>query len=95
MNDNADFSLSGHWAEWLQALDAVIACDGRNRATFLLRKRFDRARAQRAALPPVWSTRCCNTIALISFAPARTVTWCTSNPTQRRAFTRAPSSKGG
>jgi len=76
MNDNADFSLSGHWAvlppdpdpteteEWLQALDAVIACDGRNRATFLLRKLFDRARAQRVALPPVWSTPYCNTIAL-------------------------------
>jgi len=76
MNDTADFSLSGHWAvlppdpdptetqEWLQALDAVIACDGRNRATFLLRKLFDRARAQRVALPPVWSTPYCNTIAL-------------------------------
>jgi pyruvate dehydrogenase E1 component len=76
MNDNADFSLSGHWAvlppdpdptetaEWLQALDAVIECDGRNRATFLLRKLFDRARAQRVALPPVWSTPYCNTIAL-------------------------------
>ncbi len=76
MNDNADFSLSGHWAvlppdpdptetqEWLQALDAVIECDGRNRATFLLRKLFDRARAQRVALPPVWSTPYCNTIDL-------------------------------
>jgi pyruvate dehydrogenase E1 component len=56
MNDNSDFSLSGHWAvlppdpdptetdEWLQALDAVIEREGRERATFLLRRLFDRAR---------------------------------------------------
>ena len=76
MNDNSDFSFSGHWAvlppdpdptetaEWLQALDTVIECEGRDRATFLLRKLFDRARALRVALPPVWSTPYCNTIAL-------------------------------
>jgi len=76
MNDNSDFSLSGHWAvlppdpdptetdEWLQALDAVIEREGRERATFLLRRLFDRARVQRVALPPVWSTPYCNTIEL-------------------------------
>jgi pyruvate dehydrogenase E1 component len=76
MNDSTDFSLSGHWAvlppdpdpteteEWLQALDAVVEREGRSRATFLLRRLFDRARAQRVALPPVWSTPYCNTITL-------------------------------
>ncbi len=76
MIDRSDFSFSGHWAvlppdpdpteteEWLQALDAVIENEGRDRATFLLRKLFDRARARRVALPPVWSTPYCNTVAL-------------------------------
>jgi len=76
MNDRSDSSFSGHWAvlppdpdpteteEWLQALDAVIESEGRDRATFLLRKLFDRARARRVALPPVWSTPYCNTVAL-------------------------------
>lgn len=76
MTDRSDFSCSGHWAvlppdpdpteteEWLEALDAVIAHAGRARATFLLRQLFDRARARRVALPPVWSTPYCNTIAL-------------------------------
>jgi pyruvate dehydrogenase E1 component len=76
MIDRSDFSFSGHWAvlppdpdpteteEWLQALDTVIENEGRDRATFLLRKLFDRARARRVALPPVWSTPYCNTVAL-------------------------------
>ena len=75
MTDRSEFSFSGHWAvlppdpdpteteEWLDALDAVIAHAGRDRATFLLRQLFDRARARRVALPPVWSTPYCNTIA--------------------------------
>ena len=76
MNDSTDFNFSGHWTvlppdpdptetrEWQQALDAVIEYQGRDRATFLLRQLFDRARAQRVALPPVWSTPYCNTIGL-------------------------------
>ena len=75
MTDRSEFSFSGHWAvlppdpdpteteEWLDALDAVIAHAGCDRATFLLRQLFDRARARRVALPPVWSTPYCNTIA--------------------------------
>ena len=76
MTDLSDLNFSGHWAvlppdqdptetkEWLQALDAVIENEGRERATFILRKLLDHARAQRVALPPVWSTPYCNTISL-------------------------------
>jgi pyruvate dehydrogenase E1 component len=65
MTDLSDLSFSGHWAvlpqdpdpmetkEWLQALDAVLEHEGRERATFILRKLLDHARAQRVALPPV------------------------------------------
>jgi pyruvate dehydrogenase E1 component len=81
MTDRSDFSFSGHWAvlppdpdptetmEWLDALDGVIDHVGRDRATFLLRKLFDRARARRVLLPPVWSTPYCNTIALADQPP--------------------------
>jgi pyruvate dehydrogenase E1 component len=48
----------------MQALDAVIENEGRERATFILRKLLDHARAQRVALPPVLSTPYCNTISL-------------------------------
>ena len=76
MTDLSDLNFSGHWAvlppdqdptetnEWMQALDAVIENEGRERATFLLRKLLDYARAQRVALPPVFSTPYCNTISL-------------------------------
>ncbi len=76
MTDLSDLSLSGHWAvlppdqdptetkEWMQALDAVIENEGRERATFILRKLLDHARTQRVALPPVLSTPYCNTISL-------------------------------
>ncbi|HTS52348.1 MAG TPA: alpha-ketoglutarate dehydrogenase [Burkholderiales bacterium] len=76
MTDLSDLSLSGHWAvlppdqdptetrEWTQALDAVIENEGRERATFILRKLLDHARTQRVALPPVLSTPYCNTISL-------------------------------
>ena len=81
MTDRSEFSFSGHWAvlppdpdpteteEWLEALDAVVAHAGRDRATFLLRRLFDRARARRVALPPVWSTPYGNTIALADQPP--------------------------
>ena len=69
MTDRSEFSFSGHWAvllpdpdptetqEWLEALDGVVEREGRDRATFLLRRLFDRARARRVALPPRWSLR--------------------------------------
>ena len=81
MTDRSEFSFSGHWAvlppdpdpteteEWLEALNAVVAHAGRDRATFLLRRLFDRARARRVALPPVWSTPYGNTIALADQPP--------------------------
>ena len=81
MTDRSAFSFSGHWAvlppdpdpieteEWLQALDAVIEHEGRDRATSLPRQLFDRARSLRVTLPPVWSTPYCNTIALADQPP--------------------------
>ena len=42
----------------------VLEHEGRERATFILRKLLDHARAQRVALPPVWSTPYCNSISL-------------------------------
>jgi pyruvate dehydrogenase E1 component len=50
--------------EWLDAFDALIAAEGPERATFVLRKLLDRARAQRVPLPPVFNTPYRNTIAL-------------------------------
>ena len=44
--------------------DAIIENEGRERATFILRKLLDHARAQRVPLPPVLSTPYCNTISL-------------------------------
>ena len=76
MTDLSEFSFSGFWRvmpqdadpiesrEWLEAFDAVIEAEGRERATFLLRKLLDRARARRVALPPVLNTPYCNTIPL-------------------------------
>jgi len=76
MTDLSDLTGSGHWAvlppdldpietkEWLQALDTIIESEGRERATFILRKLLDYARAQRVALPPVFSTPYANTISL-------------------------------
>ncbi len=50
--------------EWLEAFDALIAAEGRDRATFVLRRLFDHARKQRVRLPPVLNTPYKNTIAL-------------------------------
>ncbi|MBI3915777.1 MAG: pyruvate dehydrogenase (acetyl-transferring), homodimeric type [Betaproteobacteria bacterium] len=50
--------------EWLEAFDAVVEAEGRERATFLLRTLLDRARTRRVALPPVLNTPYCNTIPL-------------------------------
>jgi pyruvate dehydrogenase E1 component len=50
--------------EWLEAFDALVEAEGPERATFLLRKLLDRARAKRVPLPPVFNTPYKNTIAL-------------------------------
>src|SRR5438093_8283067 len=55
--------------EWLEAFDALVAAEGRERATFLLRKLLDHARARRVPLPPVLNTPYKNSIALADQAP--------------------------
>ena len=76
MTDLSDVSASSFWrvlqpdadpvetAEWLEAFDALVEQEGRERATFLLRKLLDRARAKRVPLPAVLNTPYCNTITL-------------------------------
>ena len=50
--------------EWLEAFDALVEAEGPDRATFLLKRLLDRARARRVKLPPVFNTAYKNTIAL-------------------------------
>jgi pyruvate dehydrogenase E1 component len=50
--------------EWLEAFRAVLETEGPERATFLIRKLLDEARAKRVPLPPVFNTPYCNTIGL-------------------------------
>ncbi|HUF20343.1 MAG TPA: alpha-ketoglutarate dehydrogenase [Burkholderiales bacterium] len=50
--------------EWLEAFDAIVQQEGRDRATYILRKLLDHARVRRVPLPPVLNTPYCNTIAL-------------------------------
>jgi pyruvate dehydrogenase E1 component len=50
--------------EWLDALDGIIATQGRDRATYVLRKLWDHARAQQVRMPPVLNTPYRNTIDL-------------------------------
>ena len=50
--------------EWLEAFDALVESEGRERATFLLRKLLDHARARRVPLPPVLNTPYKNSIGL-------------------------------
>src|SRR5690349_15598400 len=76
MTDLADFVSSAFWRvnppdadpaetrEWLEAFDALVQAEGRERATFLLRKLLDHARARRVPLPPVLNTPYKNSIAL-------------------------------
>jgi pyruvate dehydrogenase E1 component len=76
MADLSELSSSAYWrvlqqdvdptetSEWIEAFDALIEKEGRERATFLLRKLLDRARARRVPLPPVLNTPYCNTIPL-------------------------------
>ncbi len=76
MTDLSQMSSSSYWRvlqpdtdpletnEWIDAFDALVAAEGRERATFILRKLLDRARARRVPLPPVLNTPYCNTISL-------------------------------
>jgi len=69
-------ALSGFWRvlpqdtdpvetkEWLDALSAVLEAEGPERATYLLRKLLDHARAKRVPMPSVLNTPYCNTIPL-------------------------------
>src|ERR1700752_1777222 len=50
--------------EWLDAFGALVQAEGRERATFLLRRLLDHARARRVPLPPVLNTPYKNTIGL-------------------------------
>jgi pyruvate dehydrogenase E1 component len=76
MADLSELSSSAYWRvlqhdldpaethEWIDAFDAIVEVEGRERATFILRKLLDRARARRVALPPVLNTPYCNSIPL-------------------------------
>ncbi len=76
MTDLSDLISTGHWAvlppdldpietrEWLDALEAIVESEGPERATFILRRLLDRARALRVPMPPVLNTPYCNTIPL-------------------------------
>jgi pyruvate dehydrogenase E1 component len=50
--------------EWLEAFDALVAAEGRERATFLLRKLHEHARARRVPLPTVLNTPYRNSVSL-------------------------------
>ena len=68
--------LAAHWRvapqdldpvetrEWLEGFDALLAREGPERATFILRKLLDHARSRRVRMPPVLNTPYKNTIAL-------------------------------
>jgi len=55
--------------EWIEALDALIAQEGPERATFLLRRLLQHARARRVPLPQVLATPYINTIGLAEQPP--------------------------
>ncbi len=68
--------LAAHWRvappdldpvetqEWLEGFDALLEKEGPERATFILRRLLDHARARRVRMPPVLNTPYKNTIAL-------------------------------
>ncbi len=55
--------------EWIEALDALIAAEGPERATFLLRRLLQHARTRRVPLPQVLATPYINTIPLAEQPP--------------------------
>ncbi|MFN7411760.1 MAG: pyruvate dehydrogenase (acetyl-transferring), homodimeric type [Pseudomonadota bacterium] len=50
--------------EWLEAFQSLVAREGRERGTYLLRRLLDAARAQQVPLPPVLNTPYVNTVTL-------------------------------
>jgi len=76
MTDLADIVSSAFWRvnapdadpvetrEWLEAFDALVQAEGRERATFLLRRLLDHARVRRVPLPPVLNTPYKNSVTL-------------------------------
>ncbi len=76
MTDLSDIAASAFWRvsppdadpletrEWLEAFDALVAVEGRERATYLLLKLLEHARARRVPLPPVLNTPYRNSIDL-------------------------------
>ena len=68
MTDLSDIASSSFWRvnppdadpaetrEWLEAFDALVQAEGRERAMFLLRKLLEHARARRVPMPPVLNT---------------------------------------
>jgi pyruvate dehydrogenase E1 component len=76
MTNLSDFVTSAFWRvnapdadpaetrEWLEAFDALVRAEGRERATFLLRKLLDHARVRRVPLPPVLNTPYKNSVAI-------------------------------
>src|SRR5258708_4511411 len=81
MTDLSDIVSSAYWRvnppdadpletrEWLEAFDALIAAEGRERATFLLRKLLEHARARRVPIPPGLNTPYMNSVAPAEQAP--------------------------
>ncbi|HZP92056.1 MAG TPA: alpha-ketoglutarate dehydrogenase [Burkholderiales bacterium] len=55
--------------EWLEAFDAVVKAEGRERATFLLMKLLEQARQLRVPMPPVLNTPYANTISVADQPP--------------------------
>jgi pyruvate dehydrogenase E1 component len=76
MTDLSDLGSSAFWRvnprdsdpletrEWLDAFDALVEAEGRERATYLLRRLLDHARKRRVQLPPVLNTPYCNSVGL-------------------------------
>ena len=76
MTDLSDVDSSAFWRvnpkdadpletrEWLDAFDALIEAEGRERATYLLRRLLEHARQRRVQLPPVFNTPYRNSVGL-------------------------------
>ena len=77
MTDLSDLGSSAFWRvnpkdadpqetrEWLNAFDAMVEAEGRERATYLLRRLLDHARKRQVQLPPVLNTPYRNSVDLV------------------------------
>jgi pyruvate dehydrogenase E1 component len=77
MTDLSDLGSSAFWRvnpkdadpqetrEWLNAFDALVEAEGRERATYLLRRLLDHARKRQVQLPPVLNTPYRNSVDLV------------------------------